>query len=159
MTMFSLFAKLRKPKKFELARASYGPEPYRIASDISASERAEAVMEGTIKTLLRDVLGFEALQRLPESQYEQTFKTLFPISKKDLLNRVRECGLPHRMATYSTPDGPGDWIFQNNVEWIVASIDDRHSRFDESYKTKLEAEMHVLKIWLPLFSNLLNRSE
>lgn len=129
---------------YETTRESYGPEPYLDPSDVTVNERVVAVLNHTIKSSLRMVLGLQGLNQLPESSYPATFRELLPVGFKDVLEYVREHGLPARMACYRPPDGSGEWIYQSGGEWKLSSVDERGMCFDQTFASKLDAEKAVL---------------
>ena len=149
-----------KPSPYEMARASYGKEPYRTPAEISTSERALAVMEGATKDLLRGILGLSALQQFTELLYPKKFRDLLPTTEEDLKNYVLTSGLPRRMASYTQPQSgdndSGMFVFQVDVDtWCVASVDEYLRRNDEFFSSKQEAELRVLTHWLHVFSRFL----
>ncbi len=156
--MFNWLTKLKRSHlrtAYELVRASYGNEPYRTPADISASERALAVMEGDIQGLLRQVIGIEAMRQLPETLYPKKFRELLPTTKQDLLERVIESGLPSRLASYTDPDwgGSDNYIYQRqDMAWGLISIDERNNRIEEIFPTKQEAELRVIAMWMHVFT-------
>ncbi|MEQ1661271.1 MAG: hypothetical protein ABL877_01105 [Thiobacillus sp.] len=157
--MFNWLAKLKHshPRTtYELARTSYGNEPYRTPAEISASERALAVMDGDIRGLLRQVIGIEAMRQLPETLHSKKFRELLPTTKQNLLDRVIELGLPPRLASYTDPDrGDSDnYIYQRpDMSWGLISIDERLNKIEEIFPTKQEAELRVIAMWMHVFTS------
>lgn len=156
--MSNWLAKLKRPHPrttYELARASYGNEPYRMPADIGASERALAVMEGDTKGLLRQIIGVEAMRQLPETLYPKKFRELLPTTKQDLIERVIESGLPSRLASYTDPDrGDSDiYVYQRqDMAWGLISIDERNNKIEEIFPAKQEAELRVIAMWMHVFT-------
>jgi hypothetical protein len=156
MSLGTILKRLLGTSSYEAARATYGKEPYLQAQDVSIEERVDAVLDGSVKSLLRDVMGLEELKKLPEPMHAEKFRDLLPVTDVDVRARVRCIGLPPNLARYRHPDGSGDWIFQDDSEWVLSSIDERGMRFDKKFRSKWEAEDELLRAYHGVFGRFLS---
>jgi hypothetical protein len=158
MKLRSLFKSFYKKPSLAEVRATYGSEPRRKPDLVSKEERIESILLGTTKSLLREVLGLEAMRDLPEGLFPNKFKELFPTTADEIRKYVQAHGIPKRMALYSEPDGVGTWIFTRNGEWRVVEIDERGLPFEQVCKTKAEADLKVLDSFLPVIDPFIARA-
>ena len=135
-----------EPADYEMARASYGHEPYRTAQDVSIKERVEAVLSHNVKYILRDVIGLERLNAIKEQDFPKAFRKHLPVNSQEVMEYVREFGLPKRIAIYGEPSGQGTWIHQTtNGNWVVSEIDERGMQFDKQFHSKWDAEKSIIE--------------
>ena len=134
---------------YEVARLSYGQEPYGKASDISVLERFEAVANHNVKYILNYILGSEIVKGMSETEYPDTFRKALPTTVFDIIECVKNAGVPHCIAKYSKPNGSGYWIHQDPAgNWLVSEVDERNFRFDHQFKSKWEAEKFVIDFYI-----------
>jgi hypothetical protein len=150
---------LWRPSAYELARRSYGPEPRRRPEEVSKEERVEAVLHRTVKYLLRDVMGIEALMATSPNLYPAKFRALLPITETDVHSHVRAKGLPSSIVRYERPDNTyyGQWIYQVDQKWVLSSYDARGNRDDKEFSSKWEAELDILRLWRSVLSEYVIR--
>ena len=138
MSLKSVLGMFRKPTPSELARRTYGPEPYRLAGDVSVNERVVAVLKGQAKYLLREVIGLAELEKLPDGLIPQRFRKELPVSADEVVRHVGLDGLPK---------GFGDWSLQlTECEggWQLVQVDIRGPESSLKYSSKREAELAML---------------
>jgi hypothetical protein len=144
-----LRSKYKQPSVGELARASYGPEPYGVAAEIDVWERFEAAVTNNVKYLLTYVLGSSVVKALSEEQYPYAFRHALPTSSKEIVECVRRDGLPKWLARYSQPAGSGFWIHEGTAgSWVTSEVDERNFRFDHKFLSKWEAEKYVVDFYI-----------
>lgn len=153
MNLLGFFAQLRRkykqPSESELARASYGCEPYGASTDIKVWERFEAAVTSNVKYLLTYVLGSSAVKALSTDQYPHAFRQAFPTSSTEIIQCAKCDGLPKWLARYSPPSGAGFWINEGtDGSWITSEVDERNFKFDHKFFTKWEAEKYVLDFYI-----------
>ena len=138
MSIKSTLSMLRKPTPNELARESYGPEPYRAASEVSVNERVAAVLQGRAKFLLREVIGLSELKKLPEGLIAQRFRRELPVTADQVFRYIESQGLPK---------GFDDWgirLTESAGAWHLTEVDIRGPSPPVPFSTKHEAELAVL---------------
>ena len=140
--------KLKQPSSHELARASYGQEPYGVAADVGVWERFEAVVAHDVKYLLTYVLGPSAVNALNEAEYPYAFRKALPTKTIEIIECAKRDGLPKWLARYSVPAGSGYWIHQGaRGQWITSEVDERNFKYDHEFQSKWEAEKFVIDFY------------
>lgn len=122
------------------ARASYGPEPYRRADQVSVRERAEAVLEGSARHLLRDVIGLEAVRSLPVALVPARFMKELPVTAAEVSDYVVERGLPRGFFP-----GKSLEIAELGGSWRVVVRGERGGvEFEQFHESRCRAELAAL---------------
>jgi hypothetical protein len=150
MRLGIFFKRFCKTPSLAEVQATYGPEPRRRPEEVCKDERIESILTGTTKSLLREVMGLEAMKDLPEPLYPKKFRELLPTTAEEVRKYVRIHGAPKKIAIYSEPDGYGTWIFYKNGEWHVVEVDERGMPYDQICKSKEEADLKALDSYLPV---------
>lgn len=117
-------------------RATYGPEPYRSAADVSIEERATSVLDGSAKFLLREVIGLQEIRKVPEPLIAKRFVRELPLTAEQLERHVYEHGLPKGFG--------GVEIRQESTAWHLISFD-RTPEIRGTYASKGEAQVAAIR--------------
>jgi hypothetical protein len=138
----TLIARVRR-RSWREARVSYGPEPCRQADQVSVPERVEAVLEGSAKYLLRDVIGLEALRALPAALVPSRFVKELPVRAADVAAFVHERGLPRGFFT-----GKYIEVREQNDQWVIIIRGERGGvELEQAYELRSKAEVAALRYY------------
>lgn len=141
--MFDRLIARMKGTSWRQSRVSYGPEPYRRAEQVSVIERVEAVLEGSARHLLRDVIGLDATRTLPVALLPARFMKELPVTAADVSTYVIERGLPRGFLA-----GRGLEIGELDGRWRVVIRGERGGvEFEESHESRTRAELAALRYY------------
>ena len=127
---------LRTNQKADV-RATYGPEPYRSAAEVSIAERATSVLDGSAKFLLREVIGLEEFRKVPETFIPKRFARELPLTADQLERHVYEHGLP---------EGFGGMEIQHEFAAWHLVVFDRKPEIRGIYASKSEAQLAAVRL-------------
>lgn len=136
---------LSEPTAYEIARASYAPEPRRSANEVALAERIDCIVRNDVKYVLGEVVGLQKIRETHSNDYPKLFREHLPVRTKDLIEFMRVNGLPRRVAVYAMPYGLDRYIYRaESGQWMVTEFDDRNIRWDFRYESKWAAELGVM---------------
>lgn len=135
----SILSFLFRPSRIDTVRATYGIEPYRAPADVPVTERIIAVLDGSAKSLLRDVIGFQAINSLPNELIPSRFKSELPVTAEQVQNFVKENGLPKGALPWDIEiqEAAGLWKLVNNDVRDVSTVG--------TFPSKRDAELNALQ--------------
>ena len=135
----SLLKFLFRPSRVDAVRATYGPEPYRAPADVPLTERITAVLDGSAKFLLRDVIGIQAISKLPNELIPRRFKSELPVTAEQVQNFVKENGLPKGALSWDIE------IQEVAGLWKLVIKDLRDANTIGTFPLKRDAELSALQ--------------
>ncbi|MBK1890329.1 hypothetical protein Undi14_09770 [Undibacterium sp. 14-3-2] len=135
----SLLSFFFRPSRIDAVRPTYGFEPYRAPADVPLTERIIAVLDGSAKFLLRDVIGFQAISSLPNELIPSRFKSELPVTAEQVRNFVKENGLPKGALSWDIE------IQEAAGLWKLVIYDIRDANTVGTFPSKRDAELNALQ--------------
>ena len=123
-----IFGLLERHSDWRAAKATYGPEPRRTPTEVTVTERVEAVLAQYVVGLLGDVTSVAGARSMSREEQAASFRKLLPTTMADVNSYLKEHNLTPRYAYYERPEGkpPGIYIAQCGELWTLYELERTH---------------------------------